>query len=76
MDLWLPEYCSDYLLIGANPNYCSETEWQNTQLVNRSGYQWVNDELDGETYFDILEHAGLDPVKFVQPVFDYLDDFR
>lgn len=76
MKLWLPEYAHDYLSVTVNPNESGDREWENMKLINHSGYLWVNGELDGETYFDTLEYAGLDPIEFVEPVFEYLKDFR
>ncbi|MBW4675373.1 MAG: hypothetical protein KME52_15525 [Desmonostoc geniculatum HA4340-LM1] len=36
--------------------------------INQASTNWLAGNLDTGTYFDILDHFGIDPFKFVNPV--------
>ncbi|MEG4323606.1 MULTISPECIES: hypothetical protein [unclassified Microcoleus] len=58
--LIVPEYISDFLeiLIPANS---TKSEWDEMVFVNKSGIEFMNGELDIDTYMDILDSVGIDP---------------
>jgi hypothetical protein len=40
-------------------------------LINQSASDWLGGRLDTGTYFDILEHFGINPELFIQPLEEF-----
>ena len=65
--LWLPEYAGELLCVTVDLD-AGDFDFEGMLKINASAFDWLNGTLDGETYFDILEHYGIDPIEFVAPV--------
>lgn len=71
-NLWLPEHLGDLLLVTIDPSQSSDADWEGMMMVNQAANDWLRGRLDTGTYFDMLEHVGIDPLSFVQPVENYV----
>lgn len=67
--LWLPEYAGELLCITVDPTV-DDFQFQGMLAINASAFDWLEGILDTGTYFDILDHYGLDPIEFVEPVIE------
>lgn len=72
--LWLPERASDLLLVTIDPSQSHDTEWEGMMIVNQAANDWLAGRLDTGTYFDMLEHVGIDPFNFVRPFENYVEN--
>jgi len=69
--LWLPPDFSDLLTVSV--------EWeadtsvvQGMSIINRAASQWLTGTMDDYTYFELLDHYGIDGLQFVGEVEDHL----
>jgi hypothetical protein len=67
--LWLPEYAGELLCVTVDPNM-DDFEFQGMLQINAAAFDWLDGRLDTGTYFDTLDHYGLDPIEFVEPVIE------
>lgn len=65
--LWLPEHAGELLLVTIDAFQSTNAEWEGMMMVNQAAYDWLKGKLDTGTYYDMLEHVGIDPLSFVQP---------
>ena len=63
--LIVPEGINDFLEIQV-PVHSTESEFQKMLLVNESATDFLNGNLDLDTYCDVLEFAGIDPSFHLQ----------
>lgn len=75
--LIVPENISDLLEIQI-PVDSTDGEFEEMMLVNRSGHLFLENEIDLDTYMDILDSVGIDPQFHLQEaawivanIFDY-----
>lgn len=66
--LWVPEHCRDFLIIEIDSSQSTETEWENMFMLNQASSDWLRGRLDTGTYFDMLDHCGIEPFSFVGKV--------
>ena len=64
-NLIIPEDISDFLDIQIPVN-STESEFGKMLLVNDSGRQFLNGQLDLDSYLDILDYAEIDPFFHLQ----------
>ena len=64
-NLIIPEEISDFLSIEI-PVDSAEAEFNKMILVNSSGRDFLNGEIDLDTYLDILDYAEIDPFFHLQ----------
>lgn len=64
-DLAVPENVGDLLEIQIPVN-STELEFEEMTLVNESGHLFVENEIDLDTYMDILDSVGIDPQFHLQ----------
>jgi hypothetical protein len=62
--LYLPEDFRDLLMVSAG----DLRDVSGMTSINQSSTDWLSGKLDTGTYFDTLDHFGLDPISFVRPV--------
>jgi hypothetical protein len=70
--LWLPSDLSDLLTVSvdwqADDDICA-----GMGVINAAASQWLSGVLDDYTYFELLDHYGIDPLGFVGEVEDHLE---
>ena len=62
-DLLLPDY-RDLLMVSA----CDERSIKGMVTINQASADWLANRIDTGTYFDVLDHFGVDPFLHVNPV--------
>jgi hypothetical protein len=62
--LYLPEDYRDLLMVSAQ----DLRNFDGMMTINQASANWLSGKLDTGTYFDTLDHFGLDPISFVRPV--------
>lgn len=72
-NLWLPERLGDLFLVTIDPSQSGDADWEGMMMVNQAANDWLKGKLDTGTYFDMLEHVGINPLNFVQPVENYVE---
>lgn len=70
--LWIPERPGELLAVTVDP-LASDTDFEGMLLVNMAASDWLAGRLDTGTYFDILDHVGIDPLGFVGEVNEYIE---
>lgn len=63
--LFVPEQVSDLLQIQIPVN-STDTEFEAMALVNDSSQAFIENEIDIDTYMDILDSVGIDPKFHLQ----------
>lgn len=63
--LIVPDEISDFLEIQI-PVDSTEAEFSKMLLVNQAGKDFLDGELDLDTYLDVLDYAGIDPFFHLQ----------
>lgn len=69
--LWLPEDISDLLTVSVDVGASDSTE-EGMCVINNAASQWTSGEIDDYTYFELLDHFGIDPYRFVGEVEEHL----
>ncbi|WGV24781.1 hypothetical protein [Halotia branconii] len=62
--LVLPEDRRDLLMVSAE----EMRDIDGMIIINQAGADWLSGKLDTGTYFDTLDHFGIDPYQHVKPV--------
>lgn len=62
--LHLPDDYRDLLMVSAQDT----RDFNGMITINQASANWLSGSLDTGTYFDTLDHFGIDPLAFVQPV--------
>ena len=63
-NLYLPQDYRDLLMVSAG----DLRDINGMILINQASANWLGGNLDTGTYFDTLDHFGIDPYGFVRPV--------
>ncbi|MBD2204938.1 hypothetical protein H6G33_04235 [Calothrix sp. FACHB-1219] len=63
-NLYLPQDYRDLLMVSAG----DLRDIKGMILINQASANWLAGKLDTGTYFDTLDHFGIDPYGFVRPV--------
>ncbi|GJD16364.1 hypothetical protein RIVM261_013200 [Rivularia sp. IAM M-261] len=69
--LWLPSNISDLLTVSVNAD-ASDSTVDGMCVINNAASQWTSGEIDDYTYFELLDHFGIDPYGFVSEVEEHL----
>jgi hypothetical protein len=70
--LWLPPDLSDLLTVSV-PGLASDSDFEGMLVINAAASKWLKGEIDDYTYFELLDHFGIDPYSFVGEVEDHLE---
>jgi hypothetical protein len=62
--LVLPDDCRDLLMVSAGDT----RDVDGMIIINQASANWLSGKLDTGTYFDTLDHYGIDPYAHVKPV--------
>ncbi|MEH2082469.1 MAG: hypothetical protein V7K89_21550 [Nostoc sp.] len=62
----LPEDYRDLLMVSAG----DEQDINGMITINQASADWLASRMDTGTYFDVLDHFGIDPFLHVNPVED------
>ena len=63
--IFVPEEIEDLLCILPNSD-ATETEQEAALLVNKSSVELLSNQLEVDTYMDILDSVGIDPIFHMQ----------
>lgn len=69
--LWLPPNLSDLLTVSVD-GYADQNTVEGMHIINAAASQWLTGNLDDYTYFELLDHYGIDPFGFIGEVEDHL----
>jgi hypothetical protein len=70
--LWLPPDLSDLLTVSVDWDADNATVL-GMSVINRAADDWLTGRLDDYTYFELLDHYGIDPFGFVGDVEEHMD---
>ncbi|BAY08619.1 hypothetical protein [Calothrix sp. NIES-2098] len=62
--LYLPDDRRDLLMVSVG----DLQDIDGMITINQASANWLSGKLDTGTYFDTLDHFGIDPIAFVRPV--------
>ncbi len=69
--LWVPSDISDLLTVSVDID-ADEATYKGMQIINSAANQWVDGKMDDYTYFELLDHFGIDPFGFVGEVEEHM----
>lgn len=69
--LWLPSDLSDLLTVSVDWE-ADNSVVAGMHVINGAASKWLAGSLDDYTYFELLDHYGIDPLGFVGEVEDHL----
>ncbi|BAZ29952.1 hypothetical protein NIES4074_24000 [Cylindrospermum sp. NIES-4074] len=69
--LWLPPYLSDLLTVSVD-GQADDSTVAGMNLINSAADRWLTGQMDDYTYFELLDHHGIDPLAFVGEVEDHM----
>ncbi|MEH1948174.1 MAG: hypothetical protein V7K77_14655 [Nostoc sp.] len=69
--LWLPPDISDLLTVSVD-GQADDSTTQGMLVINGAASQWLSGAMDDYTYFELLNHYGIDPLGFVGEVEDHI----
>jgi hypothetical protein len=69
--LWVPPDISDLLTVSVD-GQADESTCQGMHVINSAASQWLTGALDDYTYFELLDHYGIDPLRFVGEVEEHM----
>jgi hypothetical protein len=69
--LWIPPDISDLLTVSVDVQ-ADDTACQGMSVINAAASQWTGGLIDDYTYFELLDHFGIDPYAFVGEVEEHM----
>ncbi|MEH2371943.1 hypothetical protein [Nostoc sp.] len=69
--LWLPPNISDLLTVSVD-GQADDSTAQGMLIINAAASQWLAGTIDDYTYFELLNHYGIDPLRFVGEVEEHM----
>ncbi|MBN3957508.1 hypothetical protein [Nostoc sp. NMS8] len=69
--LWVPPDISDLLTVSVDGQADNSTS-QGMIIINGAANQWLTGVMDDHTYFELLDHFGIDPLGFVGEVEEHM----
>ena len=69
--IWVPPDISDLLTVSVDGQADNSTV-QGMLVINGAANQWLSGGIDDYTYFELLNHFGIDPYGFVGEVEDHM----
>lgn len=70
--LWTPPDVYDLLTVSVDGQADNSTV-EGMLVVNAAANQWLRGAIDDYTYFELLDHYGIDPLTFVGEVEEHLE---
>jgi hypothetical protein len=63
--LWLPDHPGELFCVEAGSG---EGDFSIEAMldINNSAFEWMKGTLDMETYLEVLDHYGINPIEFVE----------
>lgn len=69
--LWVPPDISDLLTVSVEAQ-ADDSIVKGMQVVNGAASLWLAGKMDDYTYFELLDHYGINPLGFVGEVEDHM----
>ena len=69
--LWVPLDISDLLTVSVS-GFADDSTVQGMHVINGAASLWLAGQMDDYTYFELLDHHGIDPLGFVGEVEDHM----
>ncbi len=69
--LWVPPDIGDLLTVSVE-GQADDSTVQGMLIVNGAASQWLSGAMDDYTYFELLDHFGIDPLCFVGEVEEHM----
>ncbi|MEH2456380.1 hypothetical protein [Nostoc sp.] len=69
--LWVPPDIGDLLTVSVN-GQADDSTAQGMLVINGAASQWLAGTIDDYTYFELLDHYGIDPLRFVGEVEEHM----
>jgi hypothetical protein len=69
--LWIPPDITDLLTVSVD-GHADNSVFEGMEVINGSAGQWLAGALDDYTYFELLDHYGIDPFGFVGEVEEHV----
>lgn len=69
--LWVPPDISDLLTVSVD-GQADDSTHQGMLIINGAASQWLAGRIDDYIYFELLDHYGIDPLRFVGEVEDHV----
>ncbi|MEH2053400.1 hypothetical protein [Nostoc sp.] len=69
--LWVPPDISDLLTVSVD-GHADEGAVNGMLVINAAASQWLSGVIDDYTYFELLDHFGIDPLGFVGEVEEHM----
>ncbi|MBN3943007.1 hypothetical protein [Nostoc sp. NMS9] len=69
--LWVPSDISDLLTVSVD-GQADDSTVQGMLVINGAASSWLSGAMDDYTYFELLDHYGIDPLGFVGEVEDHI----
>ena len=69
--LWVPSDISDLLTVSVD-GQADDSTVQGMLIVNGAAEAWLSGAMDDYTYFELLNHYGIDPFGFVGEVEEHM----
>jgi hypothetical protein len=69
--LWIPNDISDLLTVSVDCN-ADDDIIRGMGIINSAANQWISGSIDDYTYFELLDHFGIDPIRFVGEVEEHM----
>jgi hypothetical protein len=69
--LWVPPDISDLLTVSVDGEADDSTH-QGMLVINGAASRWLSGQMDDYTYFELLDHYGIDPYGFVGEVEEHM----
>lgn len=70
--LWTPPDISDLLTVSIDGQADNSTV-EGMLIINAAANQWLSGAIDDYTYFELLDHYGINPLMFVGEVEEHLE---
>ncbi|MFN6484010.1 MULTISPECIES: hypothetical protein [unclassified Nostoc] len=69
--LWVPSDIGDLLTVSVD-GLADDSTAQGMLVINGAASQWLSGAMDDCTYFELLDHYGIDPFGFVGEVEEHM----
>ncbi|MDZ8228296.1 hypothetical protein [Nostoc sp. ChiVER01] len=69
--LWIPPDIADLLTVSVD-GQADDSTVQGMLIVNGAASRWLTGKMDDYTYFELLDHFGIDPLGFVGEVEEHM----
>jgi hypothetical protein len=70
--LWVPPDISDLLTVSVD-GHADDSTVEGMLIVNDAASRWLKGEIDDYTYFELLDHFGINPHEFVGEVEEHME---